>query len=42
MNQFIGAQRHLSYGVYFLLAVLLNGTIPFFLGADLHAWANPT
>ena len=24
----------------FLLAVLLNGTIPFFLGADLHAWAE--
>lgn len=25
---------------FFLLAVLLNGTIPFFLGADLHAWTE--
>ena len=26
--------------MFFLLAVLFNGTIPFFLGANLHAWTE--
>ena len=30
----------LVWCAFFLLAVLLNGTIPFFLGADLHAWTE--
>ena len=30
----------LLWCVFFLLAVLFNGTIPFFLGADLHGWTE--
>ena len=27
-------------GCFFLLVILLNGTIPYFLSADLHAWTE--
>jgi hypothetical protein len=31
-------QALLLWGVFFITAILLNGTIPFLFGADLHAW----
>lgn len=31
-------QALIVWGIFFLLNILLNGTIPFVLGADLHAW----
>ncbi len=30
----------LLWGVFFVLAVLVNGTVPFILGVDLHAWTQ--
>ncbi len=30
----------LLWGVFFVLAVLVNGTVPFMLGVDLHAWTQ--
>jgi len=35
-------QALILWGVYIVLNILLNGTIPFVLGRDLHAWtASP-
>jgi len=33
-------QAILLWGVFFVLVVILNGTIPYLLGADLHAWTQ--
>ncbi len=33
-------QGLLVWGVFFVLLVAINGTIPFLLGADLHAWTG--
>ncbi|OGO33299.1 MAG: hypothetical protein A2Z16_11450 [Chloroflexi bacterium RBG_16_54_18] len=33
-------QAIIAWGVFILVAVLINGTIPFVLGYDLHAWSN--
>jgi hypothetical protein len=35
-------QALIAWGAFMLLAVLLNGTIPFILGRDLHAWTEST
>ena len=35
-------QALLAWGVFIVLAVLINGTIPFILGYDLHAWTGST
>lgn len=29
-----------AWGVFFVLIVLINGTIPFIMGVDLHAWTS--
>src|SRR5512147_3041295 len=33
-------QAILLWCVFFALVLLINGTIPFMLGADLHAWTS--
>jgi hypothetical protein len=33
-------QALLAWGVFILLLVILNGTIPFVLGVDMHAWTS--
>lgn len=33
-------QAMIAWGVFIFLAVLINGTVPFVLGYDLHAWSN--
>lgn len=33
-------QALVLWGVFFALNVILNGTVPFVLGADLHAWTS--
>jgi hypothetical protein len=35
-------QALLLWGVFIVLVVVINGTIPFLLGADLHAWTGST
>ncbi len=35
-------QAFLLWGIFFVLAVIVNGTIPFMLGVDLHAWTQST
>lgn len=30
------------WGVFFVLAIILNGTVPFVLGIDVHAWTQST
>jgi len=35
-------QALIVWGIFILVLVLLNGTIPFLLGADLHAWTSST
>ena len=35
-------QALLLWGAFFALNIILNGTIPFILGADLHAWTTST
>lgn len=35
-------QALLLWGIFFVLIVLLNGTIPFLMGVDLHAWTGST
>lgn len=35
-------QALIAWGAFMVLAVLLNGTIPFILGRDLHAWTEST
>ncbi len=35
-------QALILWGAFFALDVVLNGTIPFVLGADMHAWTAST
>lgn len=35
-------QALIAWGIFMILLVLFNGTIPFFLGRDLHAWTGST
>lgn len=35
-------QAFLLWGIFFVLVVVFNGTIPFMLGVDLHAWTGST
>jgi len=35
-------QALILWAIFFILAVVLNGTIPFLIGADLHAWISST